>query len=548
MSYSHYSSSSRSGLPRSSLPNDAEFQAAKMQAMMGAPIGGTGGTTRSYSYSSSSGSSVPTIPRMVDPSMDAEIRRMEREMDNPLRSPTGSSSHSTRISSSGLSPTSIPFQQDTNNGTTVKKVVTTTTTKSNPHAIRELDSLERDFQRLGKTPDNYQDDFEKIKREISTGSAYREDLSESSPRSLHSQPSLGSGNARETTTTTRTYKSSGDKRTQPDSSEVFIPVRTYDNTFDDFHMNRWFDHEDHFGSSDLDKQRMDWQNQLRGVKSDMFKFSPQADFGNTSIESSKTVSKNPLGNPEFSIQFDMREFKADDISLSTRNGKLIINATHEDKIGKSTSRREFTRSVDLPADIQINMMKSVFSRDGILSITAPIKPPLYDSSPIPITSLHSSPRLEASSMQAFDAPYTDHGETTTSYNRQKSRQDYTASPSSASFYSSQPSPGYNCRQNTTAEAEHKPMDYSVPVTGYSPEEITVSIEGRKVKVYGKHVESRIGGRKTHNEFTKLFDLPSDVEARDVRCYIKEGHTLHIIAHISDDITGLVHFLAVKKNN
>ena len=48
-------------------------------------------------------------------------------------------------------------------------------------------------------------------------------------------------------------------------------------------------------------------------------------------------------------------------------------------MGNSTSRREFTRSVDLPSDIQVNLMRSVFSRDGVLSITAPIKPPHYDS-------------------------------------------------------------------------------------------------------------------------------------------------------------------------
>ena len=39
--------------------------------------------------------------------------------------------------------------------------------------------------------------------------------------------------------------------------------------------------------------------------------------------------QNPLGNPEFSIQFDMRDFRAEDISLSTKNGKLIINGKNE---------------------------------------------------------------------------------------------------------------------------------------------------------------------------------------------------------------------------
>ena len=35
--------------------------------------------------------------------------------------------------------------------------------------------------------------------------------------------------------------------------------------------------------------------------------------------------QNPLGKPEFSVQFDMREFKPEDISLTTKHGKLIIS-------------------------------------------------------------------------------------------------------------------------------------------------------------------------------------------------------------------------------
>ena len=81
---------------------------------------------------------------------------------------------------------------------------------------------------------------------------------------------------------------------EPDNEEVLIPIRTYDNTFDDFHMNRWFDHKDHFSSLDtpqLDTHRMDWANKLRGVKNDMFKLSPHGDFGGSTIESSRAVSK-----------------------------------------------------------------------------------------------------------------------------------------------------------------------------------------------------------------------------------------------------------------
>lgn len=73
------------------------------------------------------------------------------------------------------------------------------------------------------------------------------------------------------------------------------------------------------------------------------------------------------------------------------------------------------------------------------------------------------------------------------------------------------------------------------------------MNNRKVTVKGKHVESRIGGRKLHNEFTKMFDLPPKVDPTAVRCYIKEGHTLHVVAHLAEDICGAVHFLAITRN-
>ena len=174
-------------MPRSGLSDDADFQAAKMQAMMGAPMGGTGTGNKTYSYKSSSSSSLPVSS--LD--MDAEMRKMEREMK------TG-----------GLtSPTSIHIQRDPS-GSTVKKVVTTTTTKTNPHAIRELERLERDFDRIGRTPDDYHDDFDKIKKEIATGDAYRESPTSSTEERRRSTPSYET----KTTTTTRTYDSSSPTR------------------------------------------------------------------------------------------------------------------------------------------------------------------------------------------------------------------------------------------------------------------------------------------------------------------------------------------------
>lgn len=125
------------------------------------------------------------------------------------------------------------------------------------------------------------------------------------------------------------------------------------------------------------------------------------------------------------------------------------------------------------------------------------------------------------------------------------------SSSSPTNHSIQPSAssGFNSSlslaENSLPSPENQ-IDYTLPVSGYAPEEITITVEGRKVKVHGKHIENKVGGRKTHNEFTKLFDLPSRVSPENVRSYIKDGHTLHIIAHLSGDIQGAVHFLPIKR--
>lgn len=235
-SYKSSNSSGGAGVPRGTLSNDAEFQAAKMQAMMGGPVGGSGGGNRSYSYQSTSSSATPTTTLRTPGSsleMDTEMARMKREMESSLQpSGSGSSSYSRSSQSStggGLtSPRTLHISQEpskSNVGSTVKKVVTTTTTKTNPQAAREFESLERDFSRIGRAPDNYHDDFDKLKREIMTGEAYRGDAV------VHHEPSTllsttpcvdsslrgGIGSERTTTKTTRTYGSG-----QPMTEETVV--------------------------------------------------------------------------------------------------------------------------------------------------------------------------------------------------------------------------------------------------------------------------------------------------------------------------------------
>ncbi|KAF6027935.1 hypothetical protein EB796_013753 [Bugula neritina] len=239
MSYSYsYKTRSRGGsrMPHTELLDEAEFQNAKMQAMMGAPAPSHDAGSHSYSYKSTNSSSTPRTSTSVGPGstfpIDPEMEKMKREMDNALKpnldSGCGSStySYSSKSSNSGGTsprPTLLHVEPvaNTGSGSTVKKVVTTTTTKTNPQAVQELEHIQRQFNRIGRTPADYEDDFESLKRDITTGKAYKDGETAQDPLKIrvreerfgNVQPYYGvplqsgsSNNSNMTTTTTTTRK------------------------------------------------------------------------------------------------------------------------------------------------------------------------------------------------------------------------------------------------------------------------------------------------------------------------------------------------------
>ena len=194
-------------------------------------------------------------------------------------------------------------------------------------------------------------------------------------------------------------------------------------------------------------------------------------------------------------------------------------------------------------------MKSVLSRDGILSITAPINPPDY------------KPALTSSSQVKQQVSEQVRGQLVGSYHSYISF----SLLQHATALSTMPSSHVVERVGDSKDS----LNYSMSILGYLPEEVSpsnvavssvisqfcaininllwqqvkVTVQGRKVTVNAKHDEL-VRGRKTHNEMTKSFDLPASVDPRHVRSYIKDGTTLHIEAHLRDDLSGKIHVVPV----
>lgn len=73
-------------------------------------------------------------------------------------------------------------------------------------------------------------------------------------------------------------------------TELHIPVQRHHDTFDNFFMNRWHEHNNSLMDTEFDRRRMDWESKLDGMKRDFFHFSPFNDPGHQlSIDAGKAI-------------------------------------------------------------------------------------------------------------------------------------------------------------------------------------------------------------------------------------------------------------------
>ncbi|KAK7500120.1 hypothetical protein BaRGS_00008667 [Batillaria attramentaria] len=77
---------------------------------------------------------------------------------------------------------------------------------------------------------------------------------------------------------------------------------------------------------------------------------------------------------EFRIGLDVRQFKPEELKVTTKDNRVIINAKHEERPDEhGYIMREFTRQYVLPKDVDPNTVTSGLSPDGVLTVKAPKK-------------------------------------------------------------------------------------------------------------------------------------------------------------------------------
>ena len=95
--------------------------------------------------------------------------------------------------------------------------------------------------------------------------------------------------------------------------------------------------------------------------------------------SGRSVVAASGGGPRlFSMSFDVKEYDAEDISVTVEERTMIVKATHRIERDGAVSVKEFSRKVNIPPEVDPEKLTSTLSSDGILTVEAPV-PPLYPS-------------------------------------------------------------------------------------------------------------------------------------------------------------------------
>ncbi|XP_037086372.1 heat shock protein beta-1-like isoform X2 [Pollicipes pollicipes] len=75
---------------------------------------------------------------------------------------------------------------------------------------------------------------------------------------------------------------------------------------------------------------------------------------------------------QLKLRFDVSQYKPEEIVVKTVDNKLLVHAKHEEKTDGRSVYREYNREFLLPQGSNPEMIKSSLSKDGILTVEAPL--------------------------------------------------------------------------------------------------------------------------------------------------------------------------------
>ena len=196
---------------------------------------------------------------------------------------------------------------------------------------------------------------------------------------------------------------------------------------------------------------------------------------------------------KFQVEFDVKDYKPEELSIKTEGTTLVVLAKHETKSGDSTFvSKQFEQRFTLPSGCKAEGITSSLSKDGVLTVTAPRK-----------VEQHKTPIGEIK-WKTRDGIELENNVTT---------------PSSM---------GDEGLPHPKVKYDEDKVIISIDCQKYKPEELDVKVEGNTIIITAKQEIQEVGGTRTR-VFEQKFTLPSGVKADKVTSSMTRDGILNITA-------------------
>ncbi|BFZ15718.1 hypothetical protein BsWGS_18757 [Bradybaena similaris] len=270
-------------------------------------------------------------------------------------------------------------------------------------------------------------------------------------------------------------------------SEIHVPIKQDDMSFQERQIKQWGQLE-----SRMQERRKLWEDEFERMRQEFFTLKPSEKSTQSLTSMNLDTGMRSMfetdadGIQRFRIRFDVCEFQPEEIQVKVQDNKLIVNARHEEKSAQTSVSREYSRQVDIPCSVDQEKMQCILSKDGILSVEAPLTQPALtgEDTIFPIKSSTPSKSLDMTTQ--VKNPII-----------------------------------------TEADGSRK-LRLEVDIGEFKPEDVVVKTMDRKLIVHAEH-EEKTSGRTLHKEFNKEYDLPESVDPATIQAYLTDDKKLTIEA-------------------
>ena len=201
-----------------------------------------------------------------------------------------------------------------------------------------------------------------------------------------------------------------------------------------------------------------------------------------------------------------------------KENTLVVEAKHEEIADGSRRSKEFSRTVRLPRDVDVERLTSTLSKDGVLTVQAPV-PPKYGGIVISDNNFSSapvSPKSYASTVDKFQlspsfseaSAYTGFNQSTSDINSELAGQFPT--------YVSLPSGG-------------RKLELLVEVSkSFCSEDIVVRVDGTKMIIECRR-EMEYNEQKCRINFNREYDLNCELVSSTIEATLNSNGKLRVTA-------------------